>query len=491
METWIAPLAVLFGLSVALLVKSWILRPPSGGAGCSLPPSPRALPLIGHLHLVLGKHLHRAFGEIAREHGPCVSLKFGSSPYLVISSAQAAREAIRVRDSTYSSRPFLTPGKIFGADGILWTPYGEYWRNVRKLCTLELLTLRQIQRSQAARAEEMALAVAKLVEASRGPMPGTVNLTEVISDVTYGMILRKVVGNGHRRNEEALRFKHLLKEVFVAMGDFYVGDIMPWLQWLDLRKAAHAKRLYKQVDEYMQRLVDEQRRKGADIGDDFISIMLRNELFSKSDSFMKAIVLDMIGAGTDTSAVTIEWAMAELINNPSVMSRLLEELHSVVGPSSLKVEEAHLDKLVYLGAVVKETLRLHPPGAILIFQAAQPCQVMDYFVPEGTRVFINNYEIARDERCWEEPLKFKPERFVERNIDIVGLRDFEMLPFGSGRRGCPGIQLGLRVVHFVLANLVHGFEWKNPSGKELDMSEGSGLTLARAVPLELTISPRI
>ncbi|EFJ38025.1 hypothetical protein SELMODRAFT_437557 [Selaginella moellendorffii] len=452
METWIAPLAVLFGLSVALLLKSWILRQPSGGAGCSLPPSPRALPLIGHLHLVLGKHLHRAFGEIAREHGPCVFLKFGSSPHLVISSAQAAREAIRVRDSTYSSRPFLSP---------------------------------------AARAEEMALAVAKLVEASRGPMPRTVSLTQVISDVTYGMILRKVVGNGHRRNEEALRFKHLLKEVFVAAGEFYVGDTMPWLQWLDLRKAAHAKRLYKQVDEYMQRLVDEQRRKGGDIGDDFISIMLRNELFSKSDSFMKAIVLDMIGAGTDTSAVTIEWAMAELINNPRIMSRLLEELHSVVGPSSLKVEEAHLDKLVYLDAVVKETLRLHPPAAILIFQAAQPCQVMDYFVPEGTRVFINNYEIARDERCWEEPLKFKPERFVERNIDIVGVRDFEMLPFGSGRRGCPGIQLGLRVVHFVLANLVHGFEWKNPSGKELDMSEGSGLTLPRAVPLELTISSRI
>lgn len=187
-------------------------------------------------------------------------------------------------------------------------------------------------------------------------------------------------------------------------------------------------------------------------------------------------------ASMDTSSTATEWAISELIKHPRIMKKVQEELETVVGMDRM-VEESDLEKLEYLDMVIKETMRLHPVAPLLIPHAAmEDCTVDGFHIPQNSRVIINIWTIGRDPSCWTDPEKFFPERFVGSSIDLRG-RDFKLIPFGSGRRGCPGVQLGLTVVRLVLAQLVHCFDWELPNGMlhtELDMTEEFGLTIPRA-----------
>ncbi|XP_024520383.1 cytochrome P450 71A1-like [Selaginella moellendorffii] len=456
----------------------------------NLPPSPGfALPIIGHLHL-LGKLPHVSFIELAERYGPCLMLKLGSYPCLLISSPEFAREALKVNDIAFSSRPSLAASRILGdnAAGILWAPYGQQWRNLRKLCSLELLTSRRIEESRPVRAAEVAAAMARAKEISKAGI--CVNLTSLLADLTFDIMRVCVTGSSESSRSSAGVYKRAMKESFVAGGEVHVGDYVPWLWWLDLAKVARMKRVHGEIDDIIQKEIDEHRGNSSG-SDDFITATLRNDEICRTDRDRKGLISDVIGGGTDTSALTVEWAMAELINNPRSLERAQDELLQTFGKNSL-VEEDRLEELEFLTAVVKETLRLHPPAPILIYETTHECQLERYTIPPKTRVFINIYGIARSEASWSDPLAFKPERFLGSGaIDVRG-RDFEVLPFGSGRRGCPGIQLGFTMVMLVLANMLHGFHWSLPPGlSRLDMSEESGLTIPRAIPLELLAVPRL
>ncbi|KAK4411616.1 cytochrome [Sesamum angolense] len=189
----------------------------------------------------------------------------------------------------------------------------------------------------------------------------------------------------------------------------------------------------------------------------------------------------------DTSAAAIEWAFSELIRHPQVMKKLQNELETVVGLDQM-VEESHLDRLEYLDFVVKETLRLHPVAPLLLpHESMEDCVIDGFHIPKGSRTMVNIWAIGRDPNVWPDPEAFKPERFIGNNIDIRG-HDFRLIPFGSGRRGCPGLQLGLTVVRLVVAQLVHCFDWELPNGmlpSDLDMSEHFGLVTSRAKHLML------
>ncbi|TKY60341.1 Cytochrome P450 CYP736A12 [Spatholobus suberectus] len=197
---------------------------------------------------------------------------------------------------------------------------------------------------------------------------------------------------------------------------------------------------------------------------------------------IKAIMLDMLAGSMDTSATAIEWTISELLKNPRVMKKVQMELETVVGMKS-KVEESDLDKLEYLDMVIKESMRIHPVGPLLIpHQSIEDCMVGDFFIPKKSRVIVNAWTIMRDPRAWDDAEKFWPERFEGSSIDVRG-RDFQLIPFGSGRRGCPGMQLGLTVVRLAVAQLVHCFDWKLPNNMlptELDMTEEFGLAMPRA-----------
>jgi cytochrome P450 len=189
----------------------------------------------------------------------------------------------------------------------------------------------------------------------------------------------------------------------------------------------------------------------------------------------------MLVGSMDTSATVIEWALSELMKNPQVMKKLQKELEDVVGLERM-VEESDLDGLKYLDMVLKETFRLHPIPLLLPHEAMEDCTVNGFHIPQKSRVIVNIWAIGRDPCVWNDAEKFFPERFVGSNIDVRG-QDFQLIPFGSGRRGCPGMQLGLTVVRLVVAQLVHCFDWELPNNmlpNELDMSEEFGLTTPRA-----------
>lgn len=193
----------------------------------------------------------------------------------------------------------------------------------------------------------------------------------------------------------------------------------------------------------------------------------------------------MLAAAMDTSATTIGWAMSELIRHPNVMKKLQDELEEMVGLNRM-VEESDLGSLKYLEMVVKEILRLYPAGPLLIpHESLENCTVDGYYIPKKSRLIVNAWAIGRDRNVWIDPNKFFPERFIGSQIDVKG-KDFELIPFGAGRRGCPGMQLGLTMVRLVLAQLVHCFDWELPNGmlaSELDMSEEFGLTCPRTQDL--------
>lgn len=200
-----------------------------------------------------------------------------------------------------------------------------------------------------------------------------------------------------------------------------------------------------------------------------------------------------MSAGTSTTALTIEWALAELINHPDILKKLVTEIDTIVGKDRL-VDEANIPHLPYLQAVIKETLWLHPTGPLIARQCTEACTVDGHTVPAGMTVFVNVWALGRDPESWTNPLDFYPERFLDKGkvhgVDVRG-QHYQLLPFGTGRRVCPGATLAMLVVQSTLAAMVQCFEWKLSSGWLVDMAEGPGLTLTRAKPLVCMPVPRL
>lgn len=194
---------------------------------------------------------------------------------------------------------------------------------------------------------------------------------------------------------------------------------------------------------------------------------------------------DALAGGTDTISTALEWTMAELLRHPVAMEKLQNEVREIVKDKD-KITDDDLDKMQYLKAVIKETLRRHPPGPLLVPRIVhKDVKIKGYDISRGTIVMINVWAIGRDQISWEEPEKFWPERFLNSSIDFKG-SNFELIPFGAGRRGCPGMTYGIATIELLLANLVQKFNWKLPNaseGKDLDMSERFGLVVHRTVPL--------
>lgn len=253
------------------------------------------------------------------------------------------------------------------------------------------------------------------------------------------------------------------------------------------------------VDHILEKVIDEHKQDASENQGnhkDFVDVMLSlmNEMknFHQEPSYLieqeniKGIVWDIIIGAIDTSAITIEWLLSELFRHPRVMRQLQEELENVIGMERM-VEEVDLANLVYLDMVLKEGLRLHPAGPLLLpHESIEDITLNGYYIPKKSRIIINAWAIGRDPNIWSNNVEdFFPERFIGSNIDFQG-KDFQFIPFGSGRRKCPGMQLGLINVRLVLAQLVHCFDWKLPNGmlpSELDMSEEFGLALPRATHL--------
>ncbi|KAI5341643.1 hypothetical protein L3X38_009518 [Prunus dulcis] len=457
-----------------------------------LPPGPRGFPIFGSLHL-LGKFPNKDLHRLAQEYGDIMYMRLGLMHTIVVSSPQAAELFLKTHDLVFASRPPHEGAEhISFGQSLVFSEYGAYWRDMRKMCTLELLSNHKINSFKSMRRDAIALCVESIrATADNGRV--AVDLSDKVSSLSEVMSCRMVLGKMYRDEEfDARGFRSVIKESIQLIVAANLGDYIPFIAPFDLQGFTNQmKSVNKALDTFFEKVIDEHIQSNeGERTKDFVDVMVAFMGSEQSEyrverPHIKAIIYDMLVSSIDTLSVTVEWALSELMRNPKAMKKVQKELEDVVGLGRM-VEESDLGKLDYLSMVVKETMRLHPVGPLLIPHAAtEDCTVNGYHIPKKSHVIINAWAIGRDPSVWINAEEFIPERFDGSDVDVRG-NHFQLIPFGSGRRRCPGIQLALIVVQLMLAQLVHCFDWELPNNmlpEELDMTEVFGITVARAKPL--------
>ncbi|KAK9213000.1 hypothetical protein WN943_002385 [Citrus x changshan-huyou] len=434
------------------------------------PAGPKPWPIIGNLNLI-GPLPHQSLHKLSQKYGQIMQLKFGSFPVVVAASAEMAKQFLQTHDHIFSSRPQTAAGKhtTYNYLNLTWAPYGPYWRQGRKLYLSELFSSKRLESYQYIRVEEYRAFISRLYALSGKPIV----LKEHLSRVTLSIISRTVLGK-------------------------------KYFNFLDLQGyVKRMKALKKKFDRFHDHVFDEHKANRKGNLKDFVPKDMVDLLLQMADDpnldvklnydSVRGFTQDLIAGGTDTSATTVEWAMSELMKRPDLIKKATEEIDRVVGRQRW-VEEKDIPQLPYIDAIMKETMRKHPVAVLLApHLALEDCTVASFDIRKGTRVFINTWSIGRDPSVWDKPEEFRPERFLDKAFDVKG-QHFELLPFGSGRRMCPGYSLGVKMIKSSLANMLHGFNWKLPAHmkpEHISMDEVYGLATIRKFPLVAVVEPRL
>ncbi|KAH1121211.1 hypothetical protein J1N35_004371 [Gossypium stocksii] len=433
------PLSFTFLVFIFMVFKQW-MRSKIKETPKNLPPAPWKLPIIGHLHLLIFALPHKRLAELAKRHGSLMHLQLGELSHVVVSSPEAAKEVMKTHDINFANRPFLLGAEIvlYNLSDIGFAPYGSHWRQLRKVCTLELLSTKRVQSFRSIREAETALA-----------------------------------GRCKLQHETLIP---ILKEFVDALGGFSITDLFSSVKLLPMISGMRAKleRFHHDLDVMLESIIEERRASNTNLGnsddetDDLLDVLLNLQdhgglEFPLTTDNIKAVILDMFIGGTETSSTVVEWAMSEIMKNPRVLEKAQAEVRQVYDRTG-DVNESDLHELKNLKLVIKETLRLHPPLSLLIpRENSERCEINGYEIPAKTKVIVNAWAIGRDSNYWSEAERFIPERFINSSVDYKGA-NFEFIPFGAGRRICPGMSYGMAVVELSLAKLLSHFDWKLPNG---------------------------
>ncbi|KAL1330616.1 3,9-dihydroxypterocarpan 6A-monooxygenase [Arachis hypogaea] len=498
----------LIWLISTIIVRVILTRNRKKNGHQNLLPSPPSLPIIGHLHLISSLP-HQSFHSLSSRYGSIMQIYLGSLPCVVVTTPEIAKEFLKTHETTFINR-FKSSAVhylSYGSKGFLFAPYGSFWKFMKKLCMSELLGQRTLDQLLLLRKQEtlrFLRVLQKKGEAGEAMDVGDqlLSLTNsVISRMTMSVTCCEEGGNG----DDAEVMRKMVKDTAELAGKFNVSDFI-WLfkNWDLQGMNKRLKGILERFDSMIERVIREHelaRKKRKEEGEsdeggrvrDLLDILLeiyedkRNDEIELSRENIKAFILDLFMAGTDTSAITIEWAFAELINNPHVMKKARQEIDSVTRRNRI-IEESDLPNLPYLRAIVKETLRLHPAAPLLGRQSTEISNVCGYEIPSKSLLFINLWSMGRDPKIWENPLEFRPESFIEEGqLDVRG-QYFQLMPFGTGRRVCPGASLALQIVPSNLAAMIQCFEWKVDG--IVSMEEKPGMTVPRAHPLICVPVPR-
>ncbi|XP_019160398.1 PREDICTED: flavonoid 3'-monooxygenase-like [Ipomoea nil] len=506
-------LLALFTFSLLLLSALWLYAKKSISKKAPpppLPPGPRGFPVVGYLPF-LRPNLHHHFTDLARKYGPIFKLQLGRRLVVVVNSPSLAKEVVRDHDAIFANRDPPIAGIIgtYGGRDIAFAPSGTYWREIRKVFVREMLSSANLRACYEHRREE----VRKAIRSVKSRIGEPVNIRALASSTEINVITSMIWGSTLGCDEAKIdqigaEFREIMGKFVAMIGEPNISDFFPWLARLDLQGVqARMEDMVKVVDNIFDPIINEGEKKVSeksrsitkdDEKKDFLQILLelknRDDNAGKSLDFqaIKAMLLDIVIGGTDTTATMVEWVMTTLLDNPEIMKKVQKELEEIVGMTSI-VEEVHLPKLKYLDAVVKETFRLYPALPLLIPKCpSQTTQVGGYTIPKDTKVFLNMYAIHRDLKLWDNPLKFSPERFLNQTfgLDYTG-NDHRFLPFGSGRRICVGIPLAEKMLIYILGSLLHSFNWHLPEGEKMDLSDGLGLVIKKNTPLVAVPAPRL
>ncbi|KAM3343842.1 hypothetical protein P3S68_025932 [Capsicum galapagoense] len=486
------PFDVLFLVPLFLLpLISFIFKVFKSCKITQLPPGPTPWPVIGNIFHI-GKMPHITLTNFAKTYGPIISLKLGTTWLVVGSSPSVAIKILKTHDRILSARhvPNAVPSKGSGLDktSLGWNSGGNSrWRYLRTLCKTELFSGKVLE-SQACLREKK---VMELVEFLRSKEGQVVNIGELVFATVLNMLsnvlISKDMANFDNETEDG-GLKSLVRGIVELAAAPNIYEFYPIFGKLDIQGLR--KKYTHVVTQFCSKLepILEERRNSRENGSsnqqDFLETLLDNNF---TNDRIHQLFMELLSAGSDTTTSTIEWALAELIKNVESMKKVREEIEIELSDSDYP-KESQLLQMSYVQACVKETLRLHPPAPLLLpHRATETCQIMSYTIPKDAQIMVNIWAITRDPSIWEEPEMFKRQRFLSSDMDFKG-NDFEFLPFGAGRRICPGLPMAAIEVPLVLASLVHFFDWELPHGKctaELDMTEKFGVTLQKKEPLLL------
>ncbi|KAK7329383.1 hypothetical protein VNO77_23546 [Canavalia gladiata] len=491
-----APLVYYSIFSLAFILIINILFQIKSKKQRNLPPGPPTLPIIGNLHH-LKQPMHRTFATLSRTYGDIISLWFGSRLVVVVSSPSLFQECFTKNDIILANRPRFLAGKyiFYNYTTLGSTSYGDHWRNLRRITTIDVLSNNRLNSFLEIRRDETNRLVSKLGQDSTCHEFTKVELRPRLTEMTFNAMMRMISGKRYYGDdcdvtdvEEAKQFREIITEMLSLLGANNKSDFLPLLRLFDFEDLEkRLKRIGKRADAFLQGLIEEHRSGKHGSADTMIDHLLKLSVSQPeyySDHMIKGLIQAMLLAGTDTSAVTIEWVMAELLNHPEVLKKAKHEIDTQIGKDRL-VDEQDVSKLPYLQNIISETLRLHPPAPLLLpHYSSEDCKIGGYNIPRDTIVLTNAWLIHRDPKLWNDPTSFKPERF-EKEGEVN-----KLIAFGLGRRACPGLGLAQRTVGFTMALLIQCFEWERESEEKLDMMEDKGITMPKRIPLQALCKSR-
>ncbi|KVH97831.1 cytochrome P450 78A5-like [Cynara cardunculus var. scolymus] len=447
-------------------------------------PGPAGLPFLGILP-IMGSHAHRKLAFLASSMGATRLMAFslGATRVVITSHPEIAKEILC--GSAFSDRPVKESAKLLMFErAIGFAPSGKYWRHLRRIATNHMFSPKRVLSLEGLRqrvCDEMVGNVSKEMGEKK-----MVEIRGILQRGSLRNVMESVFGNGLGfEKEEALGV--MVKEGYELIGEFHWGDYFPIrvLDFNGVKRRCH--KLTLKVKGVVGQIVEERRRDGGGINigrNDFLSLLLSLPTEDQlSDADMVAVLWEMIFRGTDTVAILLEWIMARMVLHQDIQAKAQEEIEKQVG-NHRHVQDSDIPNLVYLQAIVKEVLRLHPPGPLLSWArlATHDVHLGKFMVPAGTTAMVNMWAITHDPTIWKNPWKFRPERFMEEDVPIMG-SDLRLAPFGSGRRVCPGKSLGLATVQLWLARLLQQYKWVPATAKQVDLSECLKLSLELKNPL--------
>ncbi|CAH1415618.1 unnamed protein product [Lactuca virosa] len=473
----------------------------------TLPPGPRGFPVVGYLPF-LGANFHHEFTKLAQRYGPIFKIQLGSKTYIILSSSDLAKAVLHEQDDIFANRDPPVAGLVvsYGGKDIVWSNNNSYWRNLRKVFVHEVLSNKNLEATQSFRRGGVRKTIKQVYET----MGTEVDIGGIVFFTSLGVITSMIWGKSlvedEKNSDVGVGLREVISKIVQLLGAPNVSDFFPMLTKFDLQGVQREmKRQWKTMDRILERIIEERLsiKKDEAGRKDFLQILLELKQQNTASAFtmteIKALLMDIVVGGTDTTSTMAEWTMAELLQNPDEMKKVQEELEQVIGKNNI-VEESHLPKLRYLDAVIKETFRLHPPLPLLIMRSPKlhyiysAIKVGGYTIPKGSNVYLNVWAIHRDPQYWENPLEFDPNRFLmadgRNKYDYSGYNT-NFLPFGSGRRGCPGVPLGEKMLLYLLASLLHSFNWILPNNKEHELSDKFGLVVKKRNPLMAIPSQRL
>ncbi|KAL5735709.1 hypothetical protein ACOSQ2_030497 [Xanthoceras sorbifolium] len=477
------PILFSFLVFAFMVLKIW-KRSKTNDTTLNLPPGPWKLPVIGNLHQLVGYLRHHRLRDLAIEYGPFIHLQLGEVSTIVVSSPEFAIEVMKTHDAIFASRSYSFVNNImtYNSSDIALSPYGDYWRQLRKIATLEVFSTKRVQSFRSIREEE----VSNLINWIASKAGSMINISDTFYSLTNGITSRAAFG---KKCKDGEKFLSLLEETNALPSGFNLAELFPSIEWLLLRITrikSQVEKLHQEVDQIFENIINEHKKGKSEGNDDLVDVLLRvqedgDNGFHLATNSIKAVLWDVFAAGSETSATTIDWAMSELIKNPKVMKKVQVEVREIFNRNG-KVDETGINEMKYLKLVIKETLRLHPPLPFIIPRLCRErCEIKGFEIPIKTRIIVNAWAIGRDPKYWREPESFIPERFIDSSIDYRGT-NFEFIPFGAGRRICPGITFGVSSVEVALAMLLYHFDWKLPNEmkhEDLDMTESSSSSVRR------------